>query len=291
MTDSVNGRVQLLNPDGTIATVWGSPNPGPTILPDPVAVAFDAGGNAYVLDQPPRADRRLRPRDRRCTMRTIGTPGCGPGPAARPLGAGDRRRRHHRRSPTPATSGSRASRAGGSYLGAFPTDERAARHRGDARRQPHLRRRPPPTASRSTTAAGTELDQFGGNGSKLGKLNVARRRSRSTPAGNLWVADRGNNRIQEFGPDGERLLAVGSRGIGDGQFIHPTGVSVDCNGKLTVTDSDNNRVTTFTLAARRSVWPARRCRPRPAPPAPKYPTLPEPLGPQLTVESCARPAC
>ena len=41
---------ELLNPDGSVATVWGSPNPGPTILPNPVAVAFDGPGNAYVLD-------------------------------------------------------------------------------------------------------------------------------------------------------------------------------------------------------------------------------------------------
>ena len=31
-----------------IISSWGSPNPGPTILPRPVAVAFDSGGNAYV---------------------------------------------------------------------------------------------------------------------------------------------------------------------------------------------------------------------------------------------------
>jgi hypothetical protein len=51
VADSVVGRVQLLNPDGTVAAVFGSPAPGPTLLPDPVAVAFDAAGLAYVLDQ------------------------------------------------------------------------------------------------------------------------------------------------------------------------------------------------------------------------------------------------
>ena len=76
VTDSVNGRVQLLNPDGSIATVWGSPAPGPTLLPRPVAVAFDAAGNAYVLDQRrsrivvfARSDRPPRAHDRRAGQR------------------------------------------------------------------------------------------------------------------------------------------------------------------------------------------------------------------------------
>ena len=98
-------------------------------------------------------------------------------------------------------------------------------------------------------------------------------------AGNLWVADRGNNRVQQFGPNGERLLTMGDRGVGPGQFVKPTGVSVDCRGMLTVTDSDNNRVQQFALAAP-SVGAVRRARaPLGNPPAPKLPTLPEPLGP------------
>ena len=63
------------------------------------------------------------------------------------------------------------------------------------------------------------------------------------------MADRGNNRIQEFGPAGERLLAFGQRGAALGEFVHPSGVSIDCHGLLTVTDSDNNRVQQFALAA------------------------------------------
>jgi hypothetical protein len=59
-------------------------------------------------------------------------------------------------------------------------------------------------------------------------------------------------------------------------------VSVDCRGVLTVTDTDNNRVQQFTLAAP-SVAPCGALAPVGNPPAPKLPTLPEPLGPVLTV--------
>ena len=120
--------------------------------------------------------------------------------------------------------------------------------------------------------AGELLDDFGGKGRTLGKLDAPAQIALDA-GGNLWVADRGNNRVQEFGPNGERLLTMGERGIGAGQFVHPTGVSVDCHGTLTVTDTDNNRVQQFTLAAP-AVAP---CGVLPAlgnPPPPKLPTLP-----------------
>ena len=97
-------------------------------------------------------------------------------------------------------------------------------------------------------------------------------------AGNLWVADRGNNRVQQFGPNGERLLTFGSRGIGPGQFINPTGVSIDCHGTLTVTDTQNNRLQQFALLAPPPT-PCATLGPIGKPPPPKLPTLPLPLGP------------
>lgn len=241
VTDSVNGRVQLLNPDGTVASIWGSPNPGPTILPDPVAVAFDVNGNGYVLD-----GRRSRivvfDRATATTSRTIGSEGNGPGQLLSPqalaidnagnIAVADAGNKRIARFTT-----------GGQYLGSFPLDSTP---RGIAVTPDGTKLYVSDTANRITSydTVGNEQDQFGGTGSKLGKLNAPAQLSLDA-AGNLWVADRGNNRIQQFGPAGERLLALGTRGVGDGEFIHPTGVSVDCNGKLTVTDSENNRVTTL----------------------------------------------
>ena len=89
--------------------------------------------------------------------------------------------------------------------------------------------------------------------------------------------------MQEFGPDGERLLTFGNRGVGPGQFINPTGVSVDCHGTLTVTDTQNNRVQQFALAAPAAAACA-VLGPLGNPPPPKLPTLPLPLGPQVTVK-------
>ena len=52
--------------------------------------------------------------------------------------------------------------------------------------------------------------------------------------------------IHVFSPDGKKLLSFGSRGSGQGQFLHPMGVAVDKDGNILVVDSENNRVQKFT---------------------------------------------
>ena len=277
VADAVNGRIQLLNPDGSIAAVWGSPAPGPTILPNPVAVAFDAAGTAYVLDQR-RARIIVFDRATGLPRRTIASQGRGPGrlldPSALAISAGGT-------ISVADTGNERIARftTAGDYLGArtgvgpvvgIAVSPDSTRTYVNDRR--HIR---------VLDAAGEEIAEFGGRGRTLGKL-AAPAQITLDAAGNLWVADRGNNRVQQFGPNGERLLTFGQRGIGPGQFINPTGVSVDCHGTLTVTDTQNNRVQQFALAAP----PAVACAglgPLGRPPPPKLPTLPTPLGPQVSV--------
>jgi DNA-binding beta-propeller fold protein YncE len=216
------------------------------------------------------------------TSRSIGSLGSGPGQVLEPTslavdGAG---------TVTVADGGNfRIVRFGadGGFLGSFGVDSRP---RGVAVTADGSRIYVSDTANRITVYApdGTQLDQFGGTGSKLGKLNAPADVALD-PGGNLWVADRGNNRVQEFGPNGERLLAFGTRGTADGDLLHPTGIAVDCNGKVTVSDTDNNRVQTYTLAA---PAPGGLCNALPAPappPALKFPTLPAPLGPVVTLRA------
>jgi len=64
--------------------------------------------------------------------------------------------------------------------------------------------------------------------------------------GNIFVADNGNNRIQEFANSGRFLLKFGSAGSADGYFDNPWGIAVYPNtGIVYVTDSRNFRVQVF----------------------------------------------
>jgi uncharacterized protein (TIGR03663 family) len=64
-------------------------------------------------------------------------------------------------------------------------------------------------------------------------------------AGNVYVADSGNHRIQKFDSDGKFLVQWGSQGMGSGQFQEPWGIAVDAEGHVYVADTWNHRVQKF----------------------------------------------
>lgn len=65
-------------------------------------------------------------------------------------------------------------------------------------------------------------------------------------AGNVFVADLGNSRIQKFSSDGTFLKAWGGPGTGNGQFEAPSGIACDPQGFVYVTDRYNRRVQKFS---------------------------------------------
>ena len=64
-------------------------------------------------------------------------------------------------------------------------------------------------------------------------------------AGNIYVADTSNARIQKFDSNGGYLSQWGSNGTGDGQFAGPVGVAVDADGNVYVVDNSNHRIQKF----------------------------------------------
>lgn len=62
------------------------------------------------------------------------------------------------------------------------------------------------------------------------------------PAGDVFVADFYNDRIQKFAPDGTFLADFGETGAGPGQFRHAMAVAVAGDGTVFVADFLNNRI-------------------------------------------------
>ena len=66
-------------------------------------------------------------------------------------------------------------------------------------------------------------------------------------SGNLWVADYGNNRVQEFNEEGKFQRTFGSEGTAGGQFKGPVDIAFS-GGNIYVTDYNNARVEEFSTA-------------------------------------------
>jgi YD repeat-containing protein len=64
--------------------------------------------------------------------------------------------------------------------------------------------------------------------------------------GHVWVADTGDNKIQEFTSSGEYVTQFGTAGTGEGQLKEPAAIATDSSGHVWVADTFNNRVEEFS---------------------------------------------
>ena len=66
------------------------------------------------------------------------------------------------------------------------------------------------------------------------------------PDSQIYVADRGNNRVQMIDKDtGKGLKAWGAAGRQPGEFAYPWGVAVDKHDRVVAVDAGNNRLQVF----------------------------------------------
>lgn len=65
-------------------------------------------------------------------------------------------------------------------------------------------------------------------------------------AGNVYVTDTGNKRVQKFDPDGQFLAQWGGAGANPGQFSEPVGIAISpTSGDIFVADTWNRRIQRF----------------------------------------------
>jgi len=236
IADTVNQRIRKVTPAGVISTVAGTGNGmgggsgdgGPATSAQlfyPYGVAVDVAGNLFIADGLNYRIRRVTPDGVISTVAGNGTEGF----------SGD---------------GGPATSAQLYYARGVAVDTAGNLFIADGTR---IRRvRPDGVIS---TIAGNGTVGFSGDGgpaisAQLGAASVA-----VDAAGNLFLADAGNNRIRKVTPDGmiSTVAGNGTEGFnGDGgpatsaQLFYPDSVAVDAAGNLFIGDSLNNRIRKVT---------------------------------------------
>ncbi|CAF1343291.1 unnamed protein product [Adineta steineri] len=102
-----------------------------------------------------------------------------------------------------------------------------------------------PPSSSGTLVAG----QISSSGSNTNQLNQPSHVIFDS-AGNIYVCDYGNHRIQRWlngSSMGSTIIGTGTLGLGSNQLNHPYGIAFDLFNNLYVADSDNGRIQRFNL--------------------------------------------
>lgn len=67
-------------------------------------------------------------------------------------------------------------------------------------------------------------------------------------AGNVYVTDLGNHRVEKFTSGGSFITSWGSGGTGNGQFSAPEGIAIDLSDNVYIADTGNHRVQKFNTS-------------------------------------------
>jgi sugar lactone lactonase YvrE len=206
VADSANDRIRKITPGGTVTTLAGDGTPGfsntePIRFNNPTGVAVDSAGNVYVADKFNHRIRKITPGGTVSTIAGSGTAGPGAGQLNNPGGV-----------------------AVDSARNVYVAD--SGNHR--------IRKITPGGTVSTIAGSGTAGFSDIGWGQFNEPLDVA-----VDSAGNVYVADLGNNRIRKITPSGTVSTL-------NTAFNSPSGVAVDSAGDVYVADNANHRIRKFT---------------------------------------------
>ena len=197
VAESINNRVSVFDEDGDFVRSFGSSGSGPGQFSSPAGVAVDPGGDIWVSQS--SGDRIQVFDSSGAFLEQFGSPGSGAEQFAFETWAG------------------LAVGGGGLIWAADAGNNRIDRWLASPVSDQLL--------SASIGSAGS------GDGQLSSPADVA-----LSPSGDLWILDRGNGRIQRFGPDGQFISKFAIPEVAEGILTRPKALALDAAGNLLVTE-------------------------------------------------------
>lgn len=105
-------------------------------------------------------------------------------------------------------------------------------------------------------STGAVVATLGTLGSGPGQFNAPYGIAIEPVTGDLYVAERGNHRVQRITNTGTFVMTWGGAGAAQGQFAEPIGVAIDSAGDIYVSEHANHRVQKFHVTQTSGTWNA-----------------------------------
>jgi DNA-binding beta-propeller fold protein YncE/class 3 adenylate cyclase len=241
VADSNKDRIDEIAPDGSLLAAGGSSGSLPGQFQAPVAVAVDRNRDVYVADSLNNRIQRLSPAGVTFSAATgLASPSgitLGVSGDLYVADTGDQRIRQLTPDGTVVSSWGSGGPAHGQFQGPYGV---AADSHGNiyVADQNNNRIQVFSSGGRFLFALGSSGTGIGGTrpGQFSGPYAVG-----VDSRGDIYVADTGNNRVQELTKKGSVLAVVGGIGRKD-RFKNPEGIAVDAGGNVYVSDNGNNRI-------------------------------------------------
>jgi DNA-binding beta-propeller fold protein YncE len=251
VTDQGNNRVQVFNSSGVYQSQFGSAGVGNGQFNGPRGIALDSSGNIFVVDW---SNSRVQKFDSSGTYQSqFGSSGAGNGQFGSPFGlainasnvifVADQSNNRVEvfnssgvyQSQLSSSSPGNGELFSNSFIARDSSGNIYVTDRGNCRIQ-------------KFDSNGNYLSQFGTCGSGNGQFAIGGASPNGMAfdsAGNLFVADNGNRRVQKFNSSGVYQSQFGTSGSGNGQFSAPRGLAIDSSDNIYVVDLNLQRVQKF----------------------------------------------